>query len=179
MCGIAGFTQRVDSSLVFKLLHHRGPDDRGVLKDEQISLYHTRLSIQDVKHGTQPFTFQNYTIIFNGEIYNHLALREELREFEFKTQSDTETPLYLFIKFGQGMFDKIDGMFAFCVYDKLKKTLFLARDRAGKKPLFYYQKGFDFAFASELNALSFLDVSIDEDKIKEYLTLGMCDSPYS
>jgi len=178
MCGIAGFNFKVNSKYILNKLHHRGPDEKSEWSDNFITLFHTRLAIQDIKEGHQPFFYQNYVIIFNGEIYNHLELRNNLKEFNFKTLSDTETLLYLFIKYKKNMFDLIDGMFAFAVYDREKKLLFLARDRAGKKPLFYYKKNQNFGFASELNVFKFLNLTIDEEEIKTYLSMGMCKSPY-
>ena len=141
MCGIAGGVNlNFDKNFLKKALYHRGPDDCGYFEHENIFLFHTRLAIQDIKHGKQPFRFKNFVIIYNGEIYNHLELREQyLKEFKFTTNSDTETLLYMFIKFRENMFEKIDGMFAFAIFDIKNKKLFLARDRAGKKPLYYYQ----------------------------------------
>ncbi len=178
MCGITGFNFKVDDKNILNSLYHRGPDKQSKWNDDVISLFHTRLSIQDISEGHQPFIYQNYVIIFNGEIYNHLELRKELTEFNFKTKSDTETLLYLYLKYKKDMFKKIDGMFAFCIYDKDKKTLFLARDRAGKKPLYIYQNGKDFGFASEINSLKFLNLSIDKNDIKTYLSTGFCESGY-
>jgi asparagine synthase (glutamine-hydrolysing) len=178
MCGIAGFNFKIDKEAVFNALHHRGPDERGEFSDEFFSFFHTRLSIRDISNGHQPFRFNEYVIIFNGEIYNHLALRDELKEFNFKTNSDTETLLYLYIKYKEKMFEKIDGMFAFAIYNTKTKKLFLARDRAGKKPLFIYKKGQKFAFASEINVFKFLNLSIDEEDIKFFLTFGFCESGF-
>ena len=153
MCGIAGGVNLfIDKELLKEKLYHRGPDDWGYFEYENVFLFNTRLAIQDIEHGKQPFEYENHTIIYNGEIYNHLELREQyLSEFKFKTSSDTETLLYLFVKFKENMFDKIDGMFAFAIFDKEKKKIFLARDRAGKKPLYYYKNRGIFFFASELN----------------------------
>ena len=178
MCGIAGFNFRVDRDFVFKKLYHRGPDEKGYFEDEFFSFFHTRLSIQDISEGHQPFFYKNYLIIFNGEIYNHLELRNLLKEFSFKTHSDTETLLYLYIKFKEEMFKYIDGMFAFCIYDTKSKELFLARDRAGKKPLYIYENGKKFGFSSEINVLKNLNLTIDEDDIKLYLSTGFCESGY-
>ena len=105
MCGIAGFNFRVDKEFVFKKLYHRGPDEKGFFEDNFFSFFHTRLAIQDINEGHQPFFYKNYLIIFNGEIYNHLELRNLLKEFSFKTHSDTETLLYLYIKFKEEMFN--------------------------------------------------------------------------
>ena len=177
MCGIAGAVdyRRYDLPSVLNSLYHRGPDEQNIVKIDDIAFLHTRLSIQDIKHGRQPFSYKRYTIIFNGEIYNHLSLRENLKEFSFSTQSDTETLLYLYIKYQERMFEFIDGMFAFAIYDRDKNRIFLAKDRAGKKPLYYFQKDDIFFFASELNALKLFDDSllkIDEDSIYSYLKTG-------
>jgi len=177
MCGIAGFNFKVNKDEVFKRLHHRGPDEKGIFEDNLISLFHTRLSIQDIREGHQPFIYQNYVIIFNGEIYNHLALRKNL-DANFKTSSDTETLLHLYLKYKENMFKYIDGMFAFVIYDKNKKELFIARDRAGKKPLYIYQKNNKFGFSSEINIFKFLDLTINEDDINIYLSTGFCESGY-
>ena len=178
MCGIAGFNFNVDEDFVFNTLHHRGPDEKGKTKVNNFSLFHARLSIVDIKEGRQPFRFNEYIIIFNGEIYNHLELRSLLKEFNFKTHSDTETLLYLFIKYKEKMFEKIDGMFAFAILNTKTNTLFLARDRAGKKPLFFYKKGKNFGFASELNTFKFLDLETDNEEIELFLSTGFCSSPY-
>ena len=175
MCGIAGFNFRVNKENILKKLHHRGPDEDGVFEDKNFSFFHTRLSIQDIYSGHQPFFYQNYMIIFNGEIYNHLELRKNL-DVNWTTSSDTETLLHLYLKYKENMFEMIDGMFSFCIYDGEK--LFLARDRAGKKPLYIYQKGNKFGFASEINTLKFLDLEIDEDDIKLFLDTGFCESGY-
>ena len=178
MCGIAGFNFKIDKEVVFDKLYHRGPDEIGYFEDDFFSFFHTRLAIQDIREGHQPFFYKNYLIIFNGEIYNHLELRNLLKEFNFKTLSDTETLLYLYIKFKEEMFKYIDGMFAFCIYDTNKKELFLARDRAGKKPLYIYQNGKKFGFASEINVFKNLDLTIDEEDIKLFLSIGFCESGF-
>jgi asparagine synthase (glutamine-hydrolysing) len=178
MCGIAGFNFKVDEKFVFNSLHHRGPDEKDKIEVNNFSLYHSRLSIVDLKNGHQPFKFNEYIIVFNGEIYNHLELRDLLKDFSFKTSSDTETLLYLFIKYKEKMFEKIDGMFAFVILNIKNNTLFLARDFSGKKPLFYYKKDNKFGFASELNSFKFLNLEIDNSEIELFLSVGFCSSPY-
>ena len=179
MCGIAGFNFKVKKEQVFSALYHRGPDEAGYFGDEIWQLFHTRLAIQDIKGGHQPFFYKNYLIIYNGEIYNHLELRKEyLNDVSFKTSSDTETLLYLYVKYQEKMLNWLDGMFAFVIYDKNKKELFFARDRAGKKPLYIYQKGQNFAFASEINVFKSLPKTIDEEDIKFYLSTGFCESGF-
>lgn len=113
-----------------------------------------------------------YTIIFNGEIYNHQELRTQLN-IKATTSSDTETLLLLYQQLGTAMLQQLDGMFAFAIYDNAEKTLFMARDRAGKKPLYYYNDGQKFVFASELNCLKeLLPLQADENNIAQYLRLG-------
>ena len=183
MCAIAGTINFPNLSFetLKKALYHRGPDTQTSYNYKNLELVHTRLSIQDVAHGQQPFHYENYTIIFNGEIYNHLELRKEyLQDFDFKTASDTETLLYLFVKFRENMFGYLDGMFAFCILDKEKNQFFLARDRAGKKPLYFYKDKGKFAFASELNALkSICELKINETAIASYLRCGFFYKEYT
>jgi len=177
MCGIAGFNFQVNNEYILNKLYHRGPDEKTLWNDGCFIFFHTRLAIQDAKKGHQPFCFKNYLIVFNGEIYNHLELRKNLN-VSWKTNSDTETLLHLYLHYGEKMFDFIDGMFAFAIYDKKKKKLFLARDRAGKKPLYIYQKGNKFGFASEINVFKFLDLDIDGEDIRLFLSTGFCESGY-
>ena len=185
MCGIAGVINyhKYDLEKVKRSLIHRGPDDQTIYHFKNLALVHTRLSIQDIRHGSQPMHFGKYTIIFNGEIYNHLELRQYLDEFNFVSQSDTETLLYLYAKFKLEIFDLLDGMYAFAILDKTDNTLIIARDRSGKKPLYYFHDGLDFMFASELNALKSLKkLEINEDSINSFLRNGFfCDSltPYT
>ena len=176
MCGISGVInhQKYDLEAIKNSLYHRGPDEQSIFIDKNIALIHTRLSIQDISHGQQPFHFSDYTIVFNGEIYNHLELRNDLKEINFKTTSDTETLLHLYIKYQEKMFEKIDGMFAFAILDKKKNKLFMARDRSGKKPLYFYKDKSSFFFASELNSIKagVKDLDINEDAIASYLRSG-------
>jgi len=176
MCGIAG-TINFNNSLesIKKSLFHRGPDEQNIYSYKNVNLIHTRLSIQDISNGQQPFEYDDYIIVFNGEIYNHLELRKEyLQEEIFTTNSDTETLLCLYIKYKNKMFDMIDGMFAFSILDKKTNKLIMARDRAGKKPLYIYNDYAKFMFASELNAIKsgIANLNIDEDEIYSYLRNG-------
>ena len=144
MCGIAGFVNipNLNQKDIQFSLKHRGPDDTGVYQDKNITLIHTRLAIQDISNrASQPMHFKDYYIVFNGEIYNHMELRTELSEINFQTTSDTETLLYLYIKYGPECLYKTDGMFALVIYNIKDKNLFLVRDRAGKKPIYYYFDG--------------------------------------
>lgn len=165
MCGIAGFTRFFDptgdlSSLI-KMgdrIAHRGPDAHGEYLDESVGLCHRRLSIIDLSTaGNQPMYSAdgNLVIVFNGEIYNFLELRKELEEkgYEFKTKTDTEVILALYQFEGVRCLDKLFGMFAFALWDKHKQELFLARDRLGKKPLYYYHNQKQFIFGSEIKSI--------------------------
>lgn len=175
MCGIAGIINYLKSNLekVSYSLKHRGPDDQSIYYYNNIALVHTRLSIQDIDHGKQPMHYAQYTIIFNGEIYNHLELRQYLAEFKFNTLSDTETLLYLYVKFKDKIFDFLDGMYAFAILNKADNSVLIARDRSGKKPLYYYNDNNKFIFASELNAIKTIKkLEINEDAICSFLRTG-------
>lgn len=142
-------------------LSHRGPDERGSYSDATIHLGHRRLSIVDLAHGQQPFHSENGTLVlvFNGEIYNHKELRATLeqRGHAYRTQSDTESILHAYREYGERCAEHLDGMFSFVLYDKRTRVLFGARDRFGKKPLFYStpreDEGRAFVFASEIRSL--------------------------
>ena len=183
MCGIAGAINYYKYNLenVKKSLFHRGPDEQKIFKKDQVALIHTRLSVQDISLGQQPFCYQNYKIIFNGEIYNHLELRKSLKEFTFRTTSDTETLLYLYIKYKDKCLEMLDGMFAFSIWDTFSNKLFLSRDRSGKKPLYLYKDHDSIFFASELNALktAIPTLTIDEDAIYTYLRNGFFYGKYT
>ena len=119
MCGIAGLVN-FDRSYVNSIqnsLIHRGPDAKSHYHHKNLHLVHTRLSIQDIKNGDQPFKIGNHVIVFNGEIYNHLELRSRLKAYTCRTLCDTETLLALYIEFGISALEMIDGMFAFIIYD--------------------------------------------------------------
>ncbi len=175
MCGIAGGVNvQIDSQRLKSDLGHRGPDAFGSYIDNRVELYHTRLAIQDIVGGSQPMERNGCVIVFNGEIYNHLRLRKRyLSDYSFQSRSDTETLLALYIKHEEKMFEDIDGMFAFAIYDRRKERLFFAVDRAGKKPLYLYREKNRLFFASELVALrAQIDPAINEDAIYAYLRLG-------
>ncbi len=175
MCGIAGAINfEVEKESIFESLKHRGPDESGVFKFENTALFHTRLSIQDIAAGHQPMELDEYVIVFNGEIYNHIELRQEyLPNVKFKSHSDTETLLHLFSQYQTKMFNFLDGMFALAIIDRKSKTLLLAVDRAGKKPIFYYKDDKKLFFASELNTVDkSIKPSIDEEAIFTYLRCG-------
>jgi len=177
MCGIAGTINLNSKNLeqIKNTLFHRGPDEQNIYSYKNINLIHTRLAIQDISHGYQPFELKNYVIVFNGEIYNHFSLRKEyLKDFSFTTNSDTETLLYLYIQYKNKMFDMIDGMFAFSILDKNRNKLIISRDRAGKKPLYLYKDTHSLVFASELNAIKAAvdNLKINEDEIYSYIRNG-------
>lgn len=161
MCGIAGFNWN-NKEQITKMNHslmHRGPDDEGVFMDEQVSLGHRRLSILDLsRQGHQPMFNDDKTmvIIFNGEVYNYKEIREELIALgcsSFNSASDTEVLLKAYQEWGEDCLSRFNGMFAFCIYDILSKKLFLARDRLGVKPLYYFYENGKLIFASEIKAI--------------------------
>ena len=169
MCGICGkiSTHKIISTEELvqstQTLSHRGPDDQGIFlsKNQKTGLGHRRLSLLDLSaQGHQPMTLDNLTIVFNGEIYNYIELKDELEQIgiAFNSQCDTEVILKAYQYWGEQMLSKLRGMFAFAILDEYKQELFLARDRFGIKPLFYaFQKG-NFYFGSELKAIkSFSD----------------------
>src|SRR6185295_8321182 len=165
MCGIVGFVNADGSAVDRPLLErmcdaiaHRGPDDDGVLVDRNAALGMRRRSIIDVAGGKQPIHNVDRTkwIVFNGEIYNYRELRRglETRGHRLYTNSDTEAIVHLYDEFGPDCLRHLRGMFAFAIWDELEKTLFIARDRVGKKPLLYsHQANGDLIFGSEFTAL--------------------------
>ncbi|MHC4474806.1 MAG: asparagine synthase (glutamine-hydrolyzing) [Planctomycetota bacterium] len=173
MCGIAGAInyKRFDLGKITRVLFHRGPDEQNIYCYKDIALVHTRLSIQDIERGHQPMHYGPYSIVFNGEIYNHVELRSSLSD-TFLTRSDTETLLHLYARYEEKCLDMLDGMFAFAVLDKRRNEIFLARDRAGEKPLYVYRDNDSLLFASELAAIkSAVPLQIDEENIYHYLRL--------
>jgi asparagine synthase (glutamine-hydrolysing) len=168
MCGIAGFnwTSKESVEKMADTLRHRGPDDRGIYLDTNVSLGHTRLSIIDLSpKGHQPMESQDLVLIYNGEIYNFKELRKQLESkgYRFNSGTDTEVLLYSYHFWGPACAEKFDGMWAFCIYDKKKNTLFLSRDRFGIKPLYYYFDSDRFIFASELKAITSHNINFKID----------------
>ena len=163
MCGIAGFAGRGDPAILRRMtaaIAHRGPDADGHWVDESAGVFlgHRRLSIVDLSGGAQPMWTRDgqLGVTFNGEIYNHAELRAELkaRGCEFTTDhSDTEVLLHGYREWGESFTERLNGMWAFVIYDRAKQRLFGSRDRFGKKPLYWFKEGETFAFASELPAL--------------------------
>ena len=174
MCGIAGsVNHKLSYSTINSVMIHRGPDGQNGFLDNNVDLYHLRLSILDIDGGAQPMHLDDrYTIIFNGEIYNHNEIRQQFN-ITGHTHSDTETLLLLYRKLGKDMLQYLDGMFVFVIYDKAEKKLFIARDRAGKKPLYIYNDAQKIIFASELNCLkSLLPLVLDQDNFYHYTRMG-------
>ena len=174
MCGIAGAVNfRLSHQTINGQMLHRGPDEQNGYTIDNIDFYHLRLSIVDISGGKQPMHLANrYSIIFNGEIYNHQEIRQQFN-INGNTTSDTETLLLLYQKFGTNMLQYLDGMFVFALYDSQQKQLFIARDRAGKKPLYYYKDAEKIVFTSELNCLkALLPLQINEQNIYHYFRLG-------
>jgi asparagine synthase (glutamine-hydrolysing) len=180
MCGICGIYGLENKELVKKMcqtLVHRGPDDQGIYTDSYISLGHRRLSIIDLETGHQPIHNEDETVwvILNGEIYNFNELREDLDDkHDFYTNSDTEVLVHLYEEYGERLVEKLNGMFAFAIWDSIKKKLILARDPIGKKPLYYYWDGEKLIFASEIKAILEAGVKkeIDLDALCAYLAYG-------
>ncbi|HYJ86877.1 MAG TPA: asparagine synthase (glutamine-hydrolyzing) [Pyrinomonadaceae bacterium] len=195
MCGITGFIAQdnfpdeVESTLVLdrmcRRIAHRGPDDQGMLVSGAVALGMRRLSVIDLFGGQQPISgcTSAVTIVFNGEIYNYRELQGELqgRGHKFKTHSDTETILHAYEEFGIGCVDRFRGMFAFAIWDARRQELFIARDRAGKKPLYYSltPQG-TFIFGSELKSLrehpEFRGL-LSTEALDNYLTFGYVPDP--
>ncbi len=173
MCGIAGsINHRLDIPMLTRDMWHRGPDEQATFAENGLQLHHHRLAIVDIACGKQPMNYQHLTLIFNGEIYNHMELRRK-NDLHCTTNSDTETLLHLYAKLGAECLKQLDGMFALVIFDRQRDELFIARDRAGKKPVYYYHDGNRFVFASELRALrKQLSLQIDENHIDQYLKLG-------
>lgn len=157
-------------------LHHRGPDSSGYYQTKSLCLVHTRLAIQDLSpNANQPMENEDgrYTILFNGEIYNHWEIRKELTEFNFVSKSDTETILYGYIKFGIEIVNRLNGIFAFCIFDKVTEEIFMARDQMGVKPFYYYIDGHQFIFSSEIKSILHFDIdkSLSVSSLSSYLSL--------
>ena len=159
MCSVAGVTQKNSTYLVdsmLEIMRHRAPDDKGIFQDENITLGMGRLKILDLKsENLCPYINEHLALSFNGEIYNFKVIRKELENlgYVFKTQSDTEVLALAWHKWGTKVFSKLNGMFAFAIYDKRINRLYLSRDIAGEKPLYYIQKNNKLYFASEAKAL--------------------------
>jgi asparagine synthase (glutamine-hydrolysing) len=190
MCGIAGFAgpgDRRNLMAMTRALEHRGPDGEGLYEDDvaHVFLGHRRLAIIDIPGGYQPMPNEDHSIfvVFNGEIYNHAILRKELiaRGHVFRTDhSDTEVLVHGYEEWGDGLPLRLNGMFAFAIYDKSHRRLFLARDRFGEKPLYYFTKPKFFAFASELSSVlghPLASRSLDIRSVQKFFAHGYIPAP--
>jgi asparagine synthase (glutamine-hydrolysing) len=192
MCGIAGFVGAGERDILERMtarLGHRGPDGEGFWVDEphRVFLGHRILAIVDLANGQQPMLTADgkLAITFNGEIYNHRELRLELEKagHQFRTDhSDTEVLLYAYREWGPQMLSRLNGMWAFTIYDAARQELFLSRDRFGKKPLFYYFDGATLVFASELTSLIVhpsVPRSFDQESLQKLFAYGFIPAPRS
>jgi asparagine synthase (glutamine-hydrolysing) len=194
MCGINGIIRKQKSSTLLSDIHkmnnsiiHRGPDDDGIFhSNEKVAIGMRRLSIIDLDFGKQPIynDDKSKVIVFNGEIYNYKELQSDLINFgyQFNTNSDTEVVLALYEFYGEECVEYLNGMFAFAIYDHLKSLIFIARDRFGEKPLYYYHSKEEFVFASELKSLVLLDSSlkkISNTALQLFFSLSYIPAPHT
>ena len=190
MCGLVGFAGALDHRSLAHMaqsLAHRGPDAAGEYVDEAtgVHLGHRRLSIVDIATGEQPMLNEtgDVVVIFNGEIYNHVELRRELQQLGHRFQtdhSDTEVLIHGFEEWRENLPGRLNGMFAFAIYDRIRRKIFLARDRFGEKPLFYAVATGFFGFASELQALArhpAVDRSFDHRALQKFFAYGYLPAP--
>jgi asparagine synthase (glutamine-hydrolysing) len=187
MCGIFGFTGNENPALLRRMadsIRHRGPDGEGFFNHDQFSMGMRRLSIIDLEGGAQPIYNEDRSLAlcFNGEIYNYVELMRELQSLGhvFRTHCDTEVIVHAYEEYGEACLDKLNGMFAFALYDIRKAELFMARDRAGQKPLYYYHRGGRFIFGSEIKAIlehESVERACNAAAIDSYLTLRYVPQP--
>ena len=190
MCGIAGFLGDFEDGLLERMNHslaHRGPDDSGILSrpEKRLGLTHRRLSIIDLsERGHQPMwdTTGTVVIVFNGEIFNYREWRTTLEAegVRFQSDSDTEIILNLYLKYGEGVLSRLNGMFAFGLWDTRDDSLLVARDGVGVKPLYFSESDRGFIFSSEIKALlqsEHVDRSLDLSAIHHYMTYLWCPAP--
>jgi asparagine synthase (glutamine-hydrolysing) len=182
MCGFVGILSKNPGDFQPEILkkmaetiHYRGPDDEGSYFDKVLGLFHKRLSIIDLQTGHQPMVSGEIVIVYNGEIYNYIELRENLRVkgYQFQTESDTEVIIRMYEAFGVDAFIQMNGMFSCIIYDKYKNKLIVVRDHFGIKPLYFYHDKEKFIFASEIKAiLAFPGIiaEVQEESLHEYLT---------
>lgn len=182
MCAILGvltknqFNQNLFKSML-ELMKNRGHDNTGYYFDTNISLGHKRLAIRDLKNGNQPMFFKDYVIVYNGEIYNTEEIKKELLEkgYDFETTSDTEVILKGYDCYKKNLLNKLEGIFAFAIYNKKNKKLFLARDRFGVKPLFYSKIKKNFVFSSMIRPIlksKLINPVLGKKELAELLSLG-------
>ncbi|XOF35154.1 MAG: asparagine synthase (glutamine-hydrolyzing) [Candidatus Electrothrix sp. YB6] len=191
MCGICGKIGRTDIALpelrqMADQIRHRGPDDEGFYIHGQVGLGHRRLSIIDLSTGHQPIANEDESIwiVFNGEIYNFPALKKELEAqgHRFKTATDTEVILHLYEEIGEHCVQRLNGMFAFAIWDEKKESLLLARDRIGQKPLFYSEQNNEFVFASEVKSIlaaENIQREVNFEAVHHYLSLRFIPPPHT
>ena len=185
MCGISVMVgpsvDRTSLDAMVQAQSHRGPDACGTYVADEVGLGHNRLSIIDLSDlGRQPMTDESGTLhlVFNGEIYNYQSLRQELGSYPFRSESDSEVLLAAFRRWGVGCLDRLEGMFAFAVWDSRSRSLFAARDRFGVKPLYYHMAQDTLTIASELPAFAAAGIPLvpDEHAWSNYLALGVYDT---
>lgn len=193
MCGITGILNiKSETPLnepiqkMTDALAHRGPNAEGFYVEvNKVALGHRRLSIIDLStSANQPFKDETgrYTLIFNGEIYNYLDIKPLISAYNFKTTSDTEVILAAYMKWGAGCLKYLNGMFAFAIWDKVEQTLFVARDRLGIKPLYYYIDNQHFVFASEIRSVlssGFVPKHLDKKSLRDYLIFQSVYAPHT
>ncbi len=185
MCAISGFVGlQSDESIIqamFETMHRRGPDEQGLFQMENVTLLHTRLMIVDPEGGKQPMSLywagEEYTLVYNGELYNTQEIRQELRQLGhvFQGYSDTEVVLHAYSEFGATCLNRFNGIFAFAVWEHRRKRLFLGRDRIGVKPLFYVLHEGGLLFASEMKTIlkyPTMKAYLDETGVAQLLLLG-------
>ena len=192
MCGICGIfhrerTRRVERDTLAEMnqrIVHRGPDDDGFFVEGNAGLAMRRLSIIDIKTGHQPITNEdeNLWIVYNGELYNHQELRKDLeaRGHRYRTRSDTETIIHLFEEYGRDCVKYLRGMYAFAIWNRRKRELFIARDRLGIKPLYYWYDGKTLLFGSEIKAILVhpsVSAEFNRATLAEYLAFGYIPEP--
>ncbi len=191
MCGISGIYSPQAPGVspdavrnMLKQIQYRGPDESGIYIGQGVGLGSVRLSIIDLAQGQQPMSdeAQELWIVFNGEIFNYIELREELKGlgYKFRTGSDTEVLLLLFKHYREKCLEKLNGQFAFAIWDTRKKELFLGRDRVGIRPLFYYREGTDFVFGSEIKCLmesGLVPAEPDPESLNRVFTFWTIPSP--
>ena len=190
MCGINGILSLNENdkslqiiALMNNSLKHRGPNDEGVFVENTIALGHRRLSIIDLSDaGHQPMLSDdgNLVIVYNGELYNYLELKVELKDYNYKTNTDTEVILAAYKKWGYDCLNHFNGMYAFAIWNRSKKNLFIARDRAGIKPLYYFQQNNTLIFSSEIRALlstNLIPKKLNGEALADYLRYQTVHAP--
>ena len=185
MCGISGIINKSDTQvsiddikIINNIIQHRGPNDEGIYVGDNFALGHRQLSILDLsKDGHQPMNYMDkYIITYNGEIYNYIELRDELKEYgyKFKSRTDTEVILAAYDKWKKQCVSHFNGMWAFAIYDKDNSEIFCSRDRFGIKPFYYSDKHESFSFGSEIKQLLALSVEnvVNKNILLDYLVLN-------